>query len=555
MSQSQNHSLDLKQKKHRRRNKVYTVPIVEICIKSMILRNPHDHCLNNEETPNPENTIKSTLCKTHAIFIVVFPDRNYYLKRNFPDTMVLLLSSRVVTAKDINRFIENTMISDDTPMINILSISATISSNMIMNLQPESLEAMSNTMHKLFDEFREQTIIAKPYGVGVEKPKNTTKIDTTAIPGLKNFECTQNKPIKFSKMIKSGNTSNVRIPENRSLIACKCFKTYFVESRHKRYKTSSCKFNSFSIEVLKKLVELLYSSGIVLNKPKSNGISVYRRNWHVRSVTQGYLLTILLKQFDIAALNVMRKPYFVIIEFETCPITSVKFNFKLSNGLAMAFNPRVLEKCTLDFTQWNEEHKRILNKSISFSFRVCKPRDKEDVLTDADTIECKINASYYEFSTTLKNDPDDRDKNTNFYSESELFDIKSRGGSETRVTGSIFSLPINDIPRQKSVFNPRKVSGNMNVCPRKPRKQTNMHDIIVKLTKACFLKLFNKSQAIKAFLGIPNMNCDRLINETIFEGLQINEFIKSMTHCWPQVKVQTYCSVLYLFSSTCTTCF
>lgn len=560
-------------------NKIYNIPIVAVNVKAPILLNKLDanrhECEHDEKSKtytqdNKEveicnrKRINHTLLNGNTSFIFIFSGQDKHLRRIIPDKLIMIVSSRNVTSRYLKRFIRASTAPNSCPSIsNTLAINTAVNSKTdISNLPSESVE----TMQYLFDELLKPQFL-KAQLFSASKPKNRIKLHTN----LKRYEIVTSLISEQNKVVKTIPKKSARVKIARTPVkslqlispnsyTSRFFKTYFVEGRRMSIKVPTYRYNSFSIASFMKLVSLYNDAKLAVNvNIVKNVLSTYQRDWHVRDLFQGFLLTVLLKHYDMASLYVTRKPYFVIITGNTIN-KSVLLNFKLSNGIPKAYDIKLFENSSFDFTQWNDEHAYILNTS-SYNFCVFK-FDKTYASTESDDLECKINTSYYGSASSIKIDSSDErinneyTKNASRFTETENSDFESRNSSDTYTKESSYTMLSYDDVTDNTQINLNKCSGNTDFSKTR-KKPSYLHNAILRLAKSFFRKVFDETTALKVLLGIPYFNSDRIINESIFESTVISAFTFKISQFWIQ-HTQQICYSVFLkclgLNSICNMC-
>lgn len=321
-----------------------------------------------------------------------------------------------------------------------------------------------------------------------------------------------------------------------------------IAQRSIRFQISIDRFITFSVNFLQTFVNIKKCWHKDSNTDKSKSVaSLYVRDWHIRNMTQWYQLSILLRNCNVASLNVMRNLYFVIITSVT-PNINIEFNFKLPYELIMAYELKSETNSPFETIYFNEEHKQILDKAPHMNTTMLHLDDNKQLMENV----IMSNYSEYSYNTvsTLKRQPsqtttsDESDTYLSSLSEigSEYFEFEA--DSKTTVTESLNTLTysIEDKVSYHSVFN-RKDFADLNFKDFL-RDNLNGYNTAVQHTystavqqgKTWITNLLRNSNLTKG-----NLN-NFSINESLFDFLSL-DYVDSIVDNLPHLQLHDFCKL------------
>lgn len=471
-----------------------------------------------------------------------------------PEIMTLLPFNNEHVNKKVEQF--------NSKLLARLTMNALAASETDINAILELVETIYNSIQEMLVKVKQKQEIYNPAQAieskQIQEPKYVIKID------LKKFiKYLEEQYIRSNSLtvpqIGSNREHTLRVPNWRQPSAtdstnkCKSF-NILLQPRRMSFNISVCKFNSCSMDFFQRLGTFYNSCRMTYNAKKRKPVpSVIIRDWHFRSVSQGYLLSVLLKHNNVMSLNVMRKLYFVIITSVT-PNLTIEINFKLANGIFMAYDPPPFEMSPFQVTDWTDRHRNVLESSSkilytpAFTYNIPHgDQDVNDLQRDTKSDNTLHNRSLSDSSSTLKyessSDYEGSDYfiRSTFYSESGFLDVKSTESSTNltlRESVKTLTLSIDDMLSYHVLLNNRKDCGDMNFT--NTLQEQNYAYSIIQQSRPWMSKVLRESSKLKTEMLMPYLNS--VINETVFGGVteSMQDCCTSFTH-WMRIGSRKFC--------------
>lgn len=450
--------------------------------------------------------------------------------------------------KKVYQNVNKKIVRYNSTLLARLTMNALAASETDINSILELIETMYNTIQVMLQDVKPKQSIVQ------ERMQDTKYVINV---NLKKFIKYLNEQYSRNTLVVPQNGNNVDIvprwkQPSRSYPDNKC-RSFNILLQHSRisFHISVCKFNSCSMDFFQRIATFYNSCNMTYNTTKRKPVpSVFIHDWHFRNVSQGYLLSVLLKHNNVISLNVMRKLYFVIITSVT-PNLTIEINFKLANGIFLTQDTPPFEKCPF---HWNDRHRNILQRSSrilntqAFTYNIPSQSDDLNNVIGQDTkSDNTLHGTSSKTSSTLKYESSEYEGSDYFvgstsYSQSGFLDVKSTESS-TNLTliesERTLTLSIDEpMLSYHALLNNRKDCGDMNFTSM-PHERPMIYS--TQQSRTWFSKAYNESAKLNAYFVANCLNYS--LNETIFDRLTlpIEECVGAFTQYWTQFNHRTFC--------------
>lgn len=437
--------------------------------------------------------------------------------------------------------VKNKIIRKNSTLLARLTMNALAASETEITAILELVETMYSSIQAMLQEVKQKQQMYKPpeskEQESMPEPQYVIKIDLN-----KFMKYLNERYIRSHSEIDPQNGSNQAIALQaphwkqpsltRLTNKCKSF-NIILKPRRMCFSMSVCKFNSCSMDFFQRLATFYNSCNMTYNTTKRKHVpSVFIRDWHFKNVSQGYLLSALLKHNNVMSLNVMRKLYFVIITSVT-PNLTIEINFKLANGIFMAYDTPPFEQFPLKVIHWNDRHRNVLESSSKilympvFTYSTPQRDDnlKYDIQRDTKSENTLHNKSSSDSSSTLKYESSSEYEGSDYfirstsYSTSGFLDLKSTESSTNltlRESVKTLTISLDDMLSYHVLLNNRKDCGDMNF--------TNLfqeqYNSTIHHSRTWMSKVFRETSKLKSEVVMPYLNS--VMNETVFDRVTVS---------------------------------